>query len=755
MPKLSTAQLKTILAAEKADALSAQRAAKLSTERAKAMDYYNGDMSMDMPALPGRSRAVSTDVADTVEGLMPSLMEIFCGSDDVVKFEPVGPEDVEAAAQETDYINHVFMQQNPGFLVLYSFIKDALLSKVGIVKVWWEETEEKDRQTFLDQPEDAYAMLIADPDVEVVEHSEHPADQYPGASAIAPPAAVSGGSQDAAALAGGPAHNPSPPAMMLHDVTIERIRKCQRACVEPVPPEEFGIARSARSIRDANYCFHEVERSEADLIAQGFDAGQVKKLSSSSTMTSSEEQARDTVDETTDTSSDTSAIRLVKITEHYVRLDMEDDGDVAVWRITTGADEDGNILKRNGKDDIERVEVMPFAAMTPVIVTHRFFGRSLADLVMDIQRIKTALLRAMLDNAYLANQPRTVISEQHVSPNTLDDLLVSRPGGIIRVKAPGGFDVIKHQDISATVLPQLAYFDATREWRTGVTRQGQGLDPETLQNTTATTASLMNSAAQAKMKLIARIFAETGIRDMFSLIHGTIRRYGSQAATVRLSNQWVTVDPRDWKKRNDMTVRVGLGGGGQQEEIAGLTMIIGAQEKAIAGGAGIVSLKNLYNSAKALTKALKYKDPEEFFRDPSMPPNPQDRLGAPIEKPPDPKMMEMQQKADIERLQAQADIATQDRKTQTEMTMAQQKFALESQQARDLHAMKMEEHRVSMAAKMVQHATRPAGNGEDGAAPSGPDPAMMQAMMQALKPRGRNKRARKQSDGSWVTEDAD
>src|SRR3977135_870690 len=137
MSKMSDADLRALLAAEKADALSAMAASKLSEERAAALDYYMGDMSRDMPAPEGRSRAVSSDVADTIEGLMPTLMEIFCAGDDVVKLEPVGPQDIQAAEQETDYVNYVFMQQNAGFLVLYSFIKDALLSKVGVVKVWW------------------------------------------------------------------------------------------------------------------------------------------------------------------------------------------------------------------------------------------------------------------------------------------------------------------------------------------------------------------------------------------------------------------------------------------------------------------------------------------------------------------------------------------------------------------------------------------------------------------------------------------
>jgi hypothetical protein len=179
MPKIDTSSLKAMLAHERSSAMAAIEASKLSNDRSDAMDYYLGDMSKDMPAAEGRSSAVSTDVADTIEGLMPQLMDIFAGSDEVVRFEPVGPEDEEAAQQETDYVNHVFMQQNPGFMVLYSFIKDALLSKVGIVKIWWEEREEEQRETYYDLSEDQFALLAqavaqSDGKLEIAEHTARP-----------------------------------------------------------------------------------------------------------------------------------------------------------------------------------------------------------------------------------------------------------------------------------------------------------------------------------------------------------------------------------------------------------------------------------------------------------------------------------------------------------------------------------------------------------------------------------------------------
>jgi hypothetical protein len=497
MAKMSAGDLKALLSAERYDALSAMAASKLSDERASALNYYMGNMSKDRPAPDGRSKAVSSDVADTIEGLMPPLMEIFAAGEEVVQFAPVGPEDVAAAEQETDYVNHVFMQQNPGFLVLYSFIKDALLSKVGVVKVWWECRQEVERETYLDQPDDAFALIVSQPGVEIVEHSEReiPLSEPPSPFAPAHSAsktrvnALMPGVQGPEVPALGPRlrgdernEGSSPqleglPRPKLHDVTIEirRTRECARA--EGVTPEEFGISRRARSIKDTDYCFHDVFRTESQLIAQGYEREQVKKLPSYTLAHTIEEQARDTVNESTLRQGDdglNASSRLIRITEHYVRMDYEGNDEAALYRCTT-AGEEGELLLRDGEADVVREDVIPFAAMTPVIVTHRFFGRSIADLVMDIQRIKTALLRALLDNAYLANNPRTEVPESHATETTLDDLLVSRPGGIVRTKMPGGLTVLKHPDIGGDVFPLLQYQDTTREWRTGVSRQGQGV----------------------------------------------------------------------------------------------------------------------------------------------------------------------------------------------------------------------------------------------------------------------------------------
>jgi len=664
MPKMNSSELAARLSSQRASAIASQSASDIPAQRADAIDYYMGDMSRDMPTTEGRSSAVSSDVADTIEGMMPSLMEIFAGSDEVVQFEPVGPEDVQAAEQETDYTNHVFMQENDGFLVLYSFIKDALLSKNGYVKVWWEDDETSERETYYDQSDDAFALIMqqvaSSDDYQIVEHSIN--------------------TDDATGITS-------------HDVTIEQTKDASKVCVIGVPPEEVGIERGARSLRDCNYFYHDVRKTKEELIEQGYDEDQITSLLPDTGQRGIESTSRDTTSGAGFAGGDKESQRLL-ITEHYVRMDYEGKGKSELYRVTTGG-ANGDVLRINGKDDIQPIDVIPFAAMTPIPMPHRFFGRSIADLVMDIQRIKTALMRGMLDNVYLSNNPRVEVAEENAGPNTLDDLLVQRPGGVVRTKRLGGIQWQVVPNISGNLFPAIEYMDATREWRTGVTRQGQGIDANALQNQSATAVSQAFTAAQARLRLVARIMAETGIKDMFSLIHATIRKHGQQAKTVRLRNQWVQVDPRNWKTRNDLTINVGLGTGGKQQRLASLTMLAGLQEKAMASGlTNLVSAEHLYSTAKEIVKALELKNVDAYFSDPKSQP--------PLQPKPDPKMIELQAKNEIEKTQAQADIAVQTQKTQAEIAANEQKQMIELQMARELHEMRMREMQFAFEAKVAE-----------------------------------------------------
>ena len=483
-----------------------------------------------------------------------------------------------------------------------------------------------------------------------------------------------------------------------HDVTIVTTRKLAQARVLGVPPEEFGIERGARNIRDCNYCFHEVvTKTESQMIAEGFDEEQIRSLGDYTGTTEIETLARDTVQEHFSTTSGglNSAARLVPITEHYVRMDYEGNGRPCLYQVITGGDQ-GEILRRDGKECIAPFDTIPFATTTPVPVTHRFFGRSIADLVMPLQREKTALKRGALDNLYLHNNPRVEVAESNAGPNTLDDLLVSRPGGVVRTKTAGGLNWQVVPDITTSIYPMLQYIDAELEIRSGLSKQSQGIDADALQNQSATAVAQVFSASQMRIKLIARIMAE-GVRDIFALLHGTIRKHGQQQQTVRLRNAWINVDPRNWKTRDDMTINVGLGSGGKAQQFAQVMALANIQKQLVAGGkTNLVGDRELYNTAAELTRIMGHKNPDRFFCDPAAV-NPQSGqlLHPPPAAPapaPDPKLLAAQaraqadqaaaaHKAQLEQQRAQSDAIHQQVKIQAEIELARIKAELDAKMA--------------------------------------------------------------------------
>jgi hypothetical protein len=513
-----------------------------------------------------------------------------------------------------------------------------------------------------------------------------------------------------------PVQTPAPaPLPVTHDVTIVTTKKLASAKVMGVPPEEFGIERGARSIRDCNYCFHEVvTKTEAQLIAEGFDEDQVKGLQEYTGNTEVETLARDTVGEHYDAGNGgaNAAARIVKIIEHYIRMDYEGTGKPCLYQVITGGAQ-GEIMRKDGKECVTQFDAIPFAATTPVPQPHRFFGRSIADLVMPVQREKTALKRGALDNLYLHNNPRVEVSEANAGPNTLDDLLVSRPGGVVRTKTAGGLNWQVVPDITASIFPALQYLDAEIETRTGVSKQTQGIDANALQNQSATAVAQVFSASQMRMKLVARIMAE-GVRDIFSLLHATIRKHGQQSQTVRLRNQWVNVDPRGWKTRDDMTINVGLGTGGKAQQFAQTMAIANVQKEMVAGGmTNVVGQAQLYNTAAELTKIMGHKNPDKFFNDPSAKdPKTEQLLHPPPPPQPDPKtqaiqaqsqatMQEQAQKSQLNQQETQLEAQLTQMKAEIDAKLKLIDAALQIRSQQQTAHHEHQQHRMDMAGKAL------------------------------------------------------
>ena len=465
---------------------------ELVSRRKKSLEYYLG-----MPLgneQEGRSQVISNDVMDTVESLMPSLMKIFTSGDNVFECEGTGPEDEEMARQASDYLNYIFLKENNGFTALYSAFKDALIQKNGILKIYWDDSRKTEREEYTRLTDDEFDDLVSDPQVKVSNHSEY---------------------KEAITDDRGKEID----KVNLHDVVIHRTKLYGQVRIDPVPPEEFLIERRCKDINSANFVCHRVVKTKTELVEMGYDKDLVEGLPTGDGDYFHEDKfvRHQNVDFSHGESGGDKSTDNILIHECYVKMDLDGDGIAELVKICVAGDAKKLL-------DIEEVDTMPFISMTPVIMPHRFHGRSIAELVEDIQLIKSTVMRQMLDNMYLTNNNRVAIQDGQVA---MDDLLTNRPGGIVRTKQPpqNVMMPITAQPITEQASGMVAYLDAVKETRTGVSKTSQGLNPDSLNNSTATGMNQVLTQSQMRMELIARIFAETGVKDLALKIFELVCKY--------------------------------------------------------------------------------------------------------------------------------------------------------------------------------------------------------------------------------------
>ena len=554
---------------------------EISKQREKAIDYYY--------ALPfgneveGRSQYVDSTVQDTIEWIKPSLMRVFASGDEMVKFSPHGPEDVAAAAQATDYVNYVFTKDNPGWEILYSWFHDALLQKNGIVKVWWDEYEEEQREEYHNLTDMEYELLISNKGVEVVEEEEVYEDTT------------------------------------YHNVVIKRFNANGRIRIENVPPDEFLISRESKGIQEARFVCHRVKKnlSELKLMYPDEDFGPEDLGGGyNEEMFNSERTARFSFDNSSDIgynmgSEHEEALREYWLHESFLRTDYDDDGIAELRKVCSV----GDYVFSN-----EEVDKVPFVSITPLKIPHKFFGLSVADLVMDLQLIKSTLMRNLMDNAYNQNFGRYAVLEGQAN---LDDLLTQRPGGVVRVKSPNAIMPLATPPLEPYSFQMLGYLDEVRESRTGVNKNTQGINADALtSHTTATAVNAVMTNAQSRVELIARQFAETGVKELMRCIYELLLKNQDKERVVMLRNEWVPVRPDMWNDKMDCTVSVALGNGSKDQQMMHLSRMLSFAGEAMKGGLSIVTEQNMYNLGAALVKAMGYQNVNDYLTQPA-PPQPQ------------------------------------------------------------------------------------------------------------------------------------
>jgi hypothetical protein len=632
----------------------------------------------------GKSQIVTGEVAEAIDGALPSLVRIFTGSDNIVVFEPQGPRDEASAKQATDYCNWVFNRDNAGVAILHDWFKDALMQKNGIVKAYWEDKEDITKERYFDLSNDELAMLMSDETMEIVEQdtTELPIIDPMGQPVVDPMGMPVMGST--------------------HNVVVQQKKKSGKVTIENVPPEEFLISKKARTIADSPFVAHRQMLTRSDLVAMGFNKKQIEGLQMGDALAYTPERvARYSAGEQPyQTQTDDPSMQEIEVFECYVKTDMNGKGIAALTQVFYASNE---ILQdEDGKEMVEEVDYVPFHSICPIPIPHKFFGNSLADRTVDLQLIKTTITRQMLDNLYLTNNARVVAVEGQVN---LDDLLTSTAGGVIRAKSQGAVQQLVVQNVANQAFPMLQYLDTVQSKRTGVSDASQGLDPAILQNVTAAAVASMQQAGAGKIELMARIFAETGVKSLFQGILHLLCKYQDKARMVRMRGEFVEFDPRTWANQYDVSINVGLGAGNRQEQMAMLSMVLAKQEQLIAqyGPANpYVSPAQYRGTLGRMVEIAGFKDSAEFYK-PITPEQDQALSNPPPQQqqmPPEVQAIMARTQAEIQANQAkaQADIQLKQQQMQIDTEMAQQKAAVEMQMMREKEAAKLQLEREKQQA---------------------------------------------------------
>lgn len=591
----------------------------IAPDRIKATQYLRGEPFGDEEE--GRSQFISRDVADTVNSIVPGIMRIFFGPEHVVEYAPSGPEDVAMAEQATDYVNHVFTKDNPGFLILHSLVKDLLARKCGIAKYWWDRRVEVSVSDYTGLGIDQMLMLLDE-----LQQSGAEADVVAGE------------------------FNPE---TQLANVRLKIKKPSDGVRIVACPLDEFFINSDARGFGPYEFrtMGHGRDVPFSELVAMGYDKERLEEARGTSDWRdNSERLARQPVSTTTreDQPLDESQ-QPIYYAEAFTYLDADRDGIAELHKFCVAGP--GKMILHH-----ELVEDHPFAEFPcdPEPHTSAIAAQSMADRAMDIQKTKSGVVRATLDSLAEAVVPRTVIGQ---GINIGDVLNTERSGFIRATSSVENIKELTKTFVGPASFPMLAYLDEVRESRTGMSKTSQGLNPESLQNMSATAAANQFSKSHEVQELIVRIMAETGFKRMFRGILRLIHQNQRKSRMVNLRGKWVEVDPRAYKADMDVTVNVALGGT-EQEKIAALLQVLGKQEQ-IMGVAGpdnaLCGPKEYHNTLSRLLSSIGFKNPNLFFKDPAQPPA--EGTQEPAEPPPDPKVQNETRKLDQDWAKHQNDMA--------------------------------------------------------------------------------------------------
>jgi hypothetical protein len=560
--------------------------AEIAPQRIKAQKYFDG--KVDLAAEDGRSKVVATKCRDTIRAVKPSLMRVFLQSGRPVEFVPRKPQAVQEAEQKTNYAAYVF-ERNNGFQILSDVIDDALKKKVGIWKVYVDEPATVEIDEYSDLMEDQVAMIRMDPEIEILEEE-----------------VIQEATLDEMGMTIMPAS---------YRLKVAKESRSKEIRIDAVAPEDFFIDRNASGIEDAYVCGHSAEMRVGDVVAMGFDFETVYDMSGTTDGRVDEEEELQRLGwDGTDTDEDANdpSMRKITLTEAYMKMDIEGTGVPRLYKFLCGGGSYEML-------DYELCDQMPFAVFEVDPEAHAFFGRSLVEIIIDDQDAATSLLRGLLDNMAMVNNPRLAVNSSLVN---MDDVLNNEIGAVIRTKDVNALRELTIGGMASAILPALTYYDETIRAKTGVSGAGMGLDANVLQSQTAQGVNAAVQAANQVSELIARHLAEGGMKQAFRIIAKLAKQHVGGEEMMRVNGEFVPVDPRSWSADSDMAVNVGLGTGKHEERAMVLRETLQTQISIWQGYGpqnGVVTMTNIRNTLADILRHSGMHNAERYYQ----PMNPQ------------------------------------------------------------------------------------------------------------------------------------
>lgn len=532
-------------------------------ERVNAMKYYKGETALDVDE--DRSKVVDTVVRDTVRAVKPVLMRVFLQAEKPAEYIPKTRADVAGAEQATEYAQWVF-DTNGGFNILRDAFHDALVLKTGIVKAYWDKSSDVDIEEYSNLTDEEITLFLQDAQmqghqIDVLEHDQREVQGPQG-------------------------------MMRLHNVKLSITKTSGKIGLDLIPPERFFVDETATDAENFYVIGDSQEVRVSDLIEMGFDREDVKDLGAEAPEEEESERQWETAGQD-DEASDPS-MKEVTLTECYMRMDIEGTGIARLYKFYCGGDKHKLL-------DFELADDVPYSVFQVDPEPHTFFGKSLAELVMEDQNVATSLLRGLIDSVHLSNNPKTYFARDRVD---VDALLNNEYGALVACENPQT-DVMEAvpPNSAATTLPAMQYHNERISEKTGVSEAALGTNGDMLKGETVAGVQAAIQGAQAQIECMARNLAEGGYKRLFKLLLRLIRKHVPPGEFMRMTGQFVPVDPSSWSADMDVSTNVGLGTGAKAERAAALQNLIATQTAILQGYGmqnGLVTLTHFRNAQEDL-----------------------------------------------------------------------------------------------------------------------------------------------------------